>query len=70
MIGRKTIEKQQRDTRAAANTTIPTDDPPPDGGKLPDLSGLEKEIQESSGMTPEEWHKNKAPLEGIKVATS
>ena len=70
VVGRKAIEKQQRDVRATANAILPTDDPPPDSSKLPELSGLEKEIQESSGMTPEEWHKNKAPLEGIKVATS
>ena len=72
VVGRKALEDQGRASRAAATPQIPVEDPPtPSKGKLPELSGLEKEIFDSSDMSREEWHRYKnAETFDIKVPTS
>jgi hypothetical protein len=70
VLGRKLRETQARDARAAANSDIPKDDPDKPKGDLPALSGLEKEIFDASGMSEEDWHKNKQTDFDIKVPTS
>ena len=70
VIGRKALADKGRAGRAAASPDIPVEDPPKPVKDIT-LTGLEKEIQESSGMSPEEYTKYKDTQNfEIKVPTS
>lgn len=68
VIGRRTLQQRRQARAAVLNPDIPIEGAPK--SKLPELTGLEKEIFEASGMTREDWEKmaDSSNLE-IKVPT-
>jgi hypothetical protein len=70
VVGQKAMEGKGKDMRKAVKPDIPKDEPPKPKDKLPDLTGLEKEIFDSSGMTREEWDKNKSGDFQVEVPLS
>jgi len=66
-VGMKALQERNRKTRENINRVDP--EPPKDDDKLPELSGLEADIFESSGMTRAQWeaYKDDSSLDTIKV---
>ena len=69
-VGSKALADKQKRSRELANPENPTSDPPEGETVLPELTGLEKEIFESSGMTRERYEVMKSEDVEVKTPTS
>lgn len=69
-VGSKALSDKQKRIREAQNAENPTNDPPEGETILPELTGLEKEIFDSSGMTRERYEVMKSEDVGVKTPTS
>lgn len=69
-VGTRQLEAEAKKKREMGNPEIPTGDPPEKTDDLPELSGLEKEIFESSGMDRERYELMKRDDIQVKVPTS
>jgi len=69
-IGRKYLSDGGRERRKQHKVDSPKPEAPKKTSKYGELSGLEAEIFQSSGMSREEWEKNKNPDFDIEVPTS
>lgn len=68
--GTNLLEAEAKKKRELGNPEIPTGDPPEGEEKLSELTGLEKEIFESSGMSRERYEEMKQDHIDVKVPTS